>query len=158
MLEKEGTNGRLILNFRDISHKMKMLYEGKASQKRILIILNETGKITQKDLTERLRVQPASVSEILAKLELAGCITRTPNETDRRTTDVSLTEKGCGLARESERQREKRHEEMFACLGDEEKQQLLGLLEKINNDWRERFPKAEHRGHGGHNGHHRHGE
>ena len=49
-------NDQLILHLRDISHMMRMQYEGKASQKRILIILRESGTLTQKELTERLGV------------------------------------------------------------------------------------------------------
>ena len=49
--EGSDQNGRLIINFRDINHIMRSLYEGKGSQKRILIVLLETGKITQRVLT-----------------------------------------------------------------------------------------------------------
>ena len=91
-------NDKLIMNLRDLGHIMRFLYEGKASQKRILIILNELGIMTQRDLTEHLGVQPGSASEILSKLENAGLIIRSQNETDRRTTDVSLTDTGRELA------------------------------------------------------------
>ncbi|WP_304975963.1 MarR family transcriptional regulator, partial [uncultured Acetatifactor sp.] len=67
-------NDGLILSLRDLHHTMHSLYEGKASQKRILIILNELEAITQRDLTERLGIQPGSASEILAKLEGSGWI------------------------------------------------------------------------------------
>ena len=60
---------KLIINLRDINHVMRSLYEGKGSQKRILIVLNEVGNITQRELTERLGIQPGSVSEVIAKLE-----------------------------------------------------------------------------------------
>ena len=123
-------NEKLILNLRDIGHMMRFLYEGKASQKRILIILNEVGRITQRDLTERLGIQPGSASEILSKLESAGLILRTQNEADRRTTDVCLTDAGRELAAEALAQRQKRHEEMFSCLSEKEKQELLSLLER----------------------------
>lgn len=164
------TNDKLIINIRDLSRMMHMLYEGKASQKRILIILNETERITQRDLTERLGIQPGSASEILSKLEDAGWIKRVQNETDRRTTDVSLTESGRMLAGEVLEQRRKRHEEMFSCLSEEEKQELLSMLEKVSGDWRSRYMENgdmhghrhghEHGHHGGH-GHgdgHEHGD
>ena len=64
-----GIDDRLIISLRDLHHTMRSLYEGKASQKRILIILNESETITQRDLTERLGIQPGSASEILSKLE-----------------------------------------------------------------------------------------
>ena len=45
-------NDKLIINLRDLSHTMRFLYEGKGSQKRILIVLNEMGRTTQRELTE----------------------------------------------------------------------------------------------------------
>lgn len=154
-------NDKLIINLRDLGHIMRSQYEGKASQKRILMILNESETITQRDLTERLGIQPGSASEILAKLENAGLIIRTQNEFDRRTTDVRLTDAGRELAAEALAQREKRHKEMFSCLSEKEKQELLSLLEKVCNDWRTRYRESgnhyEHRNRQGrHNGHERH--
>lgn len=147
-------NGKIIINLRDMSHMMRMLYEGRASQKRILIILNESETITQRDLTERLGIQPGSASEILAKLEGAGWILRTQNEEDRRTTDIRLTDSGRELAEEASAQRQKRHEEMFSCLSEEERQQLLSLLEKVSADWRNRYgERGRAHGHGHHGGH-----
>ncbi|MGN0635068.1 MAG: MarR family winged helix-turn-helix transcriptional regulator [Acutalibacteraceae bacterium] len=149
---------KLILNLRDIFHMMQMQYEGRASQKRILIILHECGTLTQKDLTERLGIQPGSVSEILSKLENAGLIARIPNETDRRTADISLTDMGAEQASEAAEQRQKRHEEMFSCLTQEEQATLLSMLEKIHMDWEGRFPPNHahgfHRGHGFHGDRH----
>lgn len=154
-------NDKIIINIRNLGHMMRSLYEGKASQKRILIILNESETITQRDLTERLGIQPGSASEILSKLENAGLIIRTQNETDRRTTDICLTDSGRELATEALEQRQKRHEEMFSCLSEEEKQELLGLLERVSADWKKRYSENKnqqehgrhHHGHGRHEGH-----
>ena len=148
-------NDKLIINLRELGHMMRMLYEGKASQKRILIILNESETITQRDLTERLGIQPGSASEILSKLESAGWIRRTQNETDRRTTDICLTDSGRELATEALAQRRKRHGEMFSCLSGEEKQELLSLLETVCADWRSRYSEQDHHGHHKDNDHHR---
>ena len=134
-------NDKLIMNLRDISHTMRSLYEGRGSQKRILIILHEVGKITQRALTERLGIQPGSASEVIAKLESAELITRTPSESDRRTADIQLTDKGKELASQAVNQRRRRHEEMFSCLSEDEKTELLTLLEKINTDWEQRYRK-----------------
>lgn len=152
---QSGIDDSLIFNLRDISHTMRFLYEGKGSQKRILIILGRTGTITQQELTKRLGIQPGSASEVIAKLEGAGLITREPSETDRRTVDIALTEKGRRLALEAEEQRSRRHEEMFSCLSEDEKAELLALLEKVNADWGRRYQDiAEgqrhcHKEHGG---------
>lgn len=132
-------NNKLIWNFRDIGHTMLHISEGKGSQKRILIILNEVGSITQSELTHRLGIQPGSASEVLGKLETSGFIRRTPSENDRRTTDVELTEAGKEAAAEAFRKRKERHNQMFECLSDEEKQALLSLLEKVNADWDHKY-------------------
>ena len=142
------TNDKLVDGLRELNRFMRTQYEGKASQQRILMILNSAGAMTQRDLTEQLDIQPGSASEILAKLENAGLILRTQNETDRRTTDIQLTETGKAQALEAADQRHKRHEEMFDCLSEEEKQTMLSLLEKLRRDWRHRY-----RGHGGPHGH-----
>lgn len=133
-------NRKLIINLRDLSHTMRCLYEGRGSQRRILIVLCESGcRMTQRELTMRLGIQPGSASEIIAKLESAGYVRRTPNRADRRTADIELTDAGRKAAEEALGQREKRHEEMFSCLTDEDKKSLLSLLEQLNSDWEERY-------------------
>lgn len=149
-------NDKLIINLRDISHTMRYLYEGRGSQKRILIVLNEIdGSITQRELTKHLGIQPGSASEVIAKLESEGYVERIPSETDRRTTDVTLTEAGKSAAAQARGERDGRHEQMFSCLSEEEKGQLLSLLEKVRKDWEDRYQDRResghyHRGHGHH--------
>lgn len=142
-------NDKLIINLRDVSHTMRSLYEGKCSQKRILMIMNEMGETTLTELTERLGVRAASVSEVVGKLEKAGNVARRQGEYDRRTMILSLTDSGRELARQAQQQRDRRHEEMFSCLTDNEKDRLLSLLEKINSDWEQRYRSEEdcHRHH-----------
>lgn len=132
-------NKRLVMNLRDLGHVIRFLYEGRGSQKQILIILLEAGNMTQRELTEKIGIQPGSASEVIGKLEHAGFISRTPNREDHRTTDIQLTETGRIQAEEAARQREIRHQEMFSCLSDEEKENLLLLAEKLNKDWDSRY-------------------
>lgn len=150
--EQEDINGKLIISLRDVSHSMRAMFEGRGSQKHILIVLSETGTVTQRELTHRLGIQPGSASEVVMKLESAGLITRTESEEDRRTADIALTEEGRRQAEEAKRQRAGRHEEMFSVLAGEEKEQLLALLEKVNADWEKRFADRRgepHHSHGG---------
>ena len=149
-------NDKLIINFRDIGHTMRFLYEGKGSQDRILIVLLETGRITQRELTKRLGIQPGSASEVIAKLEHAGLIARTPNGEDRRTTDVFLTDAGRARAAIASEQRLNRHEQMFSCLSAGEKEQLLALLERVNDDWEGRYREMERAAMPGSRAHHVH--
>lgn len=138
-------NDKLIINLRDLSHIMRSLYEGKGSQKQVLIVLGKTGAITQRALTERLGIQPGSASEVISKLESAGLILRTPNQSDRRTADIVLTDEGKNQASQAIEQRIRRHQEMFSCLSEAEKRQMLSLLEKINADWDQRYRNSENK-------------
>lgn len=132
-------NRELIINLRDIGHMLRVLYEGKGSQKRTLILLRELDGVTQRELTRRMGIQPGSVSEVLGKLEAAGLISRETSMRDRRTAQIYLTQPGRQKAEEAAWQRELRHQEMFSCLSREEKEQFLFLAEKLNNDWKVRY-------------------
>lgn len=164
-------NNKLIWNIRDIGHTMRQLFEGKGSQKRVLMMVRENPGMTQRALTERLGVQPGSVSEVVGKLETAGLLEREPNTEDRRTAVLCLTEEGTQAADMALAQRAERHEHMFSCLSEEEKRTLLMLLERVNGFWNQEYrsgdraTQKEHGRHGhlhghpkdhphGHHGHH----
>ena len=129
----------LILALRDVCHVLHQLYEGKGSQKGVLIALGQTGPITQRKLTELLGIRPGSASEVITKLEHAGLICRSPHPSDGRTVDITLTKKGQTQSMAARQQRIRRHDEMFSCLSEEEKQQLQDLLGKLNHAWGERW-------------------
>ena len=140
--EEADTDRKLMICLRELEHMLHERHEDRG-QRRILMILSESESTTQRDLTERLGIKPGSVSEILAKLERAELITRTPNEADRRTTDILLTEAGRALAEESKESRRQRGD-MFAALETGEKETLLSLLEKVCGD---RLTNCEDRPH-----------
>lgn len=124
-------------------------FDGKSSQHRILHILSKSERMTQCELTEQLGIRPGSASEIIKKLESAGLITRQSNSEDRRTVDIALTEAGKTQA-EASRAQHSDHA-LFESLTDDEKQQLLVLLEKLGQDWHNRFRgegRSEHKHHG----------
>ena len=138
-------NDKLIQSLRHITRTIVALDEGRSSQKRVLIILNKTGCITQKVLTEKLGIQPGSASEVIGKLENLGMIRRTPSQTDRRTQEVCLTEKGRKEAEEAVLRRSRSHQKMFSCLTEQEKENFLLILEKLDADWEERYRKKHRR-------------
>ena len=104
--------------------------------------LLEAGDMTQRELTERLGIQPGSASEVIGKLEASGFLVRSPSKTDRRTTNIALTEAGKTAAGDALAQRRERHQQMFSSLSEEEKDTLLHLLEKINAHWDIRYRQS----------------
>ena len=63
-------------------------------QGKILSILRRENGIGQKELAERLQIRPASLSELLDKMQKSGWIQRQVNERDRRKINVFLTDSG----------------------------------------------------------------
>ena len=136
--QKDDVNGKLVTLLRVLGHVGHHM-DAKGGQGRVLSLLKE-GEMTQRELTEKLGIQPGSASEIIGKLEKGGCLIRTPSLTDRRTADISLTEEGARRAEEHIARTQARREEMFSALTDEEKANLLQLLEKLYADWEEKRP------------------
>lgn len=152
-------NNKLIWNLRNIGHTMRHISEGKGSQKRVLMILPESGDMPQRELTERLGILPGSASEVIGKPETAGLLVRTPSKTDRRTTNIALTEAGIAAAEDAVLQREERHQQIFPCLSREKPDTLLGLPEKLNADWETKYRQHSteldfRKGRGHHHHHH----
>ncbi|MBR1920176.1 MAG: MarR family transcriptional regulator [Spirochaetales bacterium] len=122
----------LIHNIRSAGDTIRSLYEGRGSQKNILMTLLKRGSMSQRDLTEGLEIKPGSASEVLGKLEEAGLLARTISKSDRRTFILELTAEGRKRAEEYRKAREERHRRMFSCLSVKEKEELSELLSKLN--------------------------
>ncbi len=109
-------------------------------QEKILRILQEQGGVSQKQLQERLGIQPGSMSEIAAKLEARGLIERGRDEADRRKIMLSITGPGREwLARQDEEHIRQRRAEWFSALTEEERAVLGATLDKLAADWARRY-------------------
>lgn len=101
-------------------------------RERILAILNEREEgMRQKELAEILMIHPSSLSEAIDKLEADRYLERNIDPADRRATLITLTEKGKARAYEVEDERAEALNRFFANLNEEEKTQLLILLDKV---------------------------
>lgn len=110
-------------------------------QEGILEVIQANPGITQKELAEALSIQPASVSELLMKLERKGLIVRQKDETDRRSIRVSLSDEGAQMIQPPK----DTPADPFQVLSAEEQDQLRMLLEKLLTDWKQRYPIERHR-------------
>lgn len=101
-------------------------------QSDILKMLLEEGSLSQKVIQSRLNIKAGSASELISKLEDKGFVMRDRSSSDRRKVVISLTEKGRALYHPlSFVEKEKYYE----VLSEEEKKELLCLLEKLNGSW-----------------------
>lgn len=91
--------------------------------------------MTQRDLQFFSRIASGSLSELLAKLEAEGLITRLRSEADRRQLTITLTPAGEARAREVLRSWDEFDETAMACLEDDEVAQLADTLDRLADHW-----------------------
>ncbi|MBQ9264025.1 MAG: MarR family transcriptional regulator [Clostridia bacterium] len=112
------------------------------TQARVLRLLLEEGKISQREIQERLNIQAGSISELISKLEGKGFIRRSRDEADRRKVLLSLTAEGRRAAEKAKARPDVTVR--YAALTEQEQEQLQRLLEKLIDGWKEDgMPESE---------------
>lgn len=102
-----------------------------ARERLLSIISRYENGVRQKELTGELKINPSSVSEFISKLENDGYVERKADPNDGRATLIMLTESGRVRAAGLEVERREKLAGVFEPLTQEEKEQLIGLLEKL---------------------------
>jgi DNA-binding MarR family transcriptional regulator len=101
------------------------------AQGHVLAILTAQGPMSQHELMATLAVRSASLSEILAKLERNGLVSRERSEQDKRSFIISVSPQGREMAEEHKREHLKSAAAIFAPLSAAEQRQLREILQKI---------------------------
>ena len=100
-------------------------------QGKVLVMLAENDGVSQKLLTEQSGIRPASLSELIIKLERNGLVERHRNEEDKRNRNVYLTEDGRALAETIKSRKDESADFLFDVLSEEEKETLTVLFDKL---------------------------
>ena len=100
----------------------------------VLLELNRWGELNQRELAERTRVTPATMSGTLKRMEKAGFITRTADENDARISRVSLTDAGRIQCENARRGFDTACHQLLAGLDTEDLHQLGSLLTRIQEN------------------------
>ena len=88
--------------------------------------------VSSRELCEALDVRPSSLSEMLARAESDGLITRAADENDRRVQRVSLSEKGRARVAEMETARNEDAKKKTSCLTEEEKERFCNYCNRLS--------------------------
>ncbi len=128
---------KLVHNLRRSGHYLRHHTEEKGSQRRVLVLLQRKGSMTQKDLLDAMCVRAGSLSELLSKLETKGCIVKEKSETDKRNYNVSITPAGLELLGELQQQYRQTMVDLLVGFPEEDKAELNRLLDKLNAIWRD---------------------
>ena len=94
-----------------------------------LTSLQLAGALTPRELAETERVQPPTMTRIVAKLEERGLVQRTPHPTDGRQVILATTEAGAAVLAQVQRARDAWLTRRLAELGPEERETLRRAAE-----------------------------
>ena len=96
----------------------------------VLACLDEFGSASQREVSERLQLDPSDVVAFVDWLEGAGFVRRRRDEKDRRRYALDLTPPGRRALRLRARSAQRMNEELFSALSPDERGQLRTLLLK----------------------------
>ena len=99
--------------------------------------LDRHGPLTPGELAAHERVQPPSMTRIVAALEAAGLVTRTDHPTDRRQVLVAVSPQGRTMLRDDRRRRDEWLAQRMRGLTPEELQTLhdaAAILDRLASE------------------------
>ena len=105
------------------------------SQHRLLMSLAALGDpVSQKKLADYLNITPAAVAVSLKKLQKNGLVTKTISNEDNRFNNVTITDKGKKIVKESQKVFQNTDDVMFKDFTEEEILQLEGFMDRIQKN------------------------
>jgi DNA-binding MarR family transcriptional regulator len=107
------------------------LYRG---QPRVLHALWDREGLTHTELSRRLRVQPATITKMLQRMEKTGFVERRHDPDDQRVSRVYLTAAGRAIREDVQRVWHRLEDEAFAGFAEEERELLRGFFGRIRDN------------------------
>ncbi|MCR5480917.1 MAG: MarR family transcriptional regulator [Ruminococcus sp.] len=101
------------------------------TQQLILMTLWLHKKLSLTELSEQICTSNEQATRAVGQLVKSGFVNRVKNQTNRRSIEISLTQKGVDLIKGSQATAAKRIPQRFDELSDEDAKTLVDCLEKI---------------------------
>ncbi|MER8105359.1 MarR family transcriptional regulator [Kitasatospora sp. NPDC094016] len=98
----------------------------------VLAALADFGPHAQRDLVQRLGIDPSDLAKVADQLAAAGYVERVRDPADRRRVSVSVTGAGRALLAELDARARAVQDEVLAPLDARERQLLHGLLLRVH--------------------------
>lgn len=100
-------------------------------QIRVLQIVSAHGVVTPKQISAQMGVSQATISTLLDRLAAKGMVWRERSETDRRQTNVVLTENGRNVIERAPDALQQQYVKAFEALEDWEQAMIVASLERV---------------------------
>jgi DNA-binding MarR family transcriptional regulator len=102
-----------------------------AVQIRVLQIVGETGRSTPKAIATRMGVSQATMTALIDRLVAKGMVERQRSETDRRQTNLTLTDQGAAAVQMAPDPLQQRYVQQFEAMEDWEQALVVSVLERV---------------------------
>jgi DNA-binding MarR family transcriptional regulator len=122
---------RAYLNILPLFAERMGQYELRTVDFSVLSLLKANPNIVQKRLAQAINVSPPNLGILLDRLEERGLLMRQRNPLDKRSQTLALTPEGSRLCAKAEKTASELEVDATAMLTTAEREQLLGLLQKI---------------------------
>lgn len=97
----------------------------------LLAVLWENEGITHSELARRMHVSPATVTNMLKRMEKSGLLERRPDAIDQRVSRVYLTDAGRAIRERVDRRWQEIETQVFGSFSEDEQTVLGTLLERV---------------------------
>jgi len=94
-------------------------------------VLTEFGPLSQKEVSERIVMDPSDIVPIIDKMERAHMIRRLRDEKDRRRYMLSLTDRGTEFMGRMDKMVGDKKDDFLAPLTPEERDEFMRILRKL---------------------------
>lgn len=110
------------------------LFRGQAP---VLLLLSEKEGITQKEIAEKLKIKPSTVTLIIRRMKRRGLILTVKDTQDKRFTKIYLSDEGKKLICRLKKVFKQLETEMFRNFEEEDLKRLENYFQKIISNLRE---------------------
>jgi len=123
--------------FRKAGRQEKKIAGFNPSEFRVLFLIQRANENNREmkvsEISQKLRVTPPTVTQIINGLEKDGYIERTINPEDRRAVKISLTEAGLSATEQARKSFNETFLGLIDYLGEKDSEQLADLLFKVHD-------------------------
>jgi DNA-binding MarR family transcriptional regulator len=107
------------------------IYPGQAP---LLFTLKKNNGQSQKELSKKLSVAPATITVMVQRMEKNGYVRREIDEKDKRITRIFINEKGIKICEELHKIHKEIEVECMINFKEEDKEELNKLLKQVRNN------------------------
>ena len=132
MKEEKNISNSLFRLMRNLRRRPKEDKHLSRSSFMVLRLLSKEDGRSSKELSQDLDIRASSLSEVLARMEEEGLVSRSKDPEDMRVSRVYLSDKGRQFLERNRLERLESEKSLEAWLSPEEREELIRICDKLS--------------------------